>query len=146
MKVSVVQRLFVSLAALVFLVGCSTIAPFSQKAYEQATSLKVDALSIMDKASEPYSTQKQSVNALKLDVEKAFEYAKGRPQNEVTTKQWAIIKDPVRNSLGGFLKRWEDKSTLDKHFIQEAKGVVSDGFDTVIELESGKRKPNEAQK
>ena len=146
MKISVVQKQFVLFVALIFLAGCSTIAPFSQKAYEQATSLKVDALAVMDKASEPYSNQKQSVEALKLDVEKAFEYAKGRPQNEVTTKQWAIIKDPTRNSLGGFLKRWEDKSTLEKPFIQEAKGIVSDGFDTVIELESGKRKPNEVQK
>jgi hypothetical protein len=146
MKISVVQRQFVLLVTLVFFAGCSTITPFSPKAYEQATSLKVDALSIMDKASEPFSNQKQSIDALKLDVEKAYEYAKGRPQNEVTTKQWSIIKDPARNSLGGFLKRWEDKSTLDKPFIQEAKGIVSDGFDAIIELESGKRKPNDTQK
>jgi hypothetical protein len=146
MRISRVQRQFVWLTALVFLAGCYTIAPFSQKAYEQSTSLKVEALATMDKASEPYANQKQLVDALKLNVEKAYEYAKGRPQNEETTKQWLIIKDPSRHSLGGFLKRWEDKSTLDKTFIQEAKGVVSDGFDTIIELESGKRKPSEGQK
>lgn len=146
MRNSAVQKPFVWVAAFLFLTGCSTIGPFSQKAYEQATSLKVEALATMDKASEPYAGQKQSIDTLKINVEKAYEYAKGRPLNEETTKQWAIIKDPSRNSLGGFLKRWEDKSTLDKNFIQEAKGVVSDGFDTVIELESGKRKPTEGQK
>lgn len=146
MNTSIVRRQFGWLVALVFMTGCSTIAPFSQKAYEQATSLKVEALATMDTASEPYANHKQSVDVLKINVEKAYEYAKGRPQNEESTKQWAIIKDPSRNSLGGFLKLWEDKSTLNNSFIQEAKGVVSDGFDYVIGLESGKRKPNEGQK
>jgi len=100
----------------------------------------------MDKATQPFSDNKQTVEALKLNLEKAYEYAKGIPKNEETTNQWAIIKDPSRNSLGGFLARWENKQTLSKDFIQEAKGLVSDGFDTIIELESGKRKPSESQK
>jgi hypothetical protein len=146
MKVALCRNYLAAVVAFGLLAGCSTIAPLSQKAYEQATSLKVEALATMDKAIEPFSHQKQEVEALKLNVEKAYEYAKGRPQNEETTRQWAIIKDPARNSLGGFLKRWEDSQTLTKEFIQEAKGLVSDGFDTVIELESGKRKPTDAQK
>ena len=146
MRNSAVRRQFVGFVAFALLTGCSTISPFSPIAYEQATSLKVEALATMEKASEPYANQKQSVETLKLNVEKAYEYAKGRPQNEETTMQWFIIKDPSRHSLGGFLKRWEDKSSLDKSFIQEAKGLVSDGFDTVIELESGKRKPADGQK
>lgn len=145
MKIEI-RRKFAWLAALGLLAGCSTISPYSPTAYEQSTSLKVEALVTIDKASEPFSNHKQAVDALKMNVEKAYEYAKGRPNNEETTKQWAIIKDPSRNSLGGFLKRWEDKSTLQGVFIQEAKGLVSDGFDTIIELESGKRKPREVQK
>jgi len=127
------------------LAGCSTIDPFSSKAYEQATSLKVEALATMDKATEPYSDKKQGADALKLNIEKAYEYAKGRQKNDESTKQWALIKDPSRNSLGGFLKRWEDNQTLKSEFIQETKGIVSDGFDSVIELESGKRKPSDSQ-
>lgn len=140
------RKQFAWVVAVGLLAGCSTIAPFSQKAYEQATSLKVEALAVMDKASEPFADHKQTVGVLKLNVEKAYEYAKGRPQNEETTRQWAIIKDASRNSLGGFLKRWEEKNSLLDSFIQEAKGLVSDGFDSVIELESGKRKPSEGQK
>lgn len=146
MKITVLQNHFVAAVAFGLLAGCSTISPFSQKAYEQATSLKVEALSTMDKAVEPFSGHKQRVEALKLNVEKVYEYAKGRPQNEEATRQWVIVKDPSHNSLGGFLKRWEDSQTLNTEFIQEAKGLVSDGFDTVIELESGKRKPADGQK
>jgi len=136
----------VAFIVLALLAGCTSISPFSQKGYEQATSLKAEALMTMDKATEPFASEKQNVEALKLNLEKAYEYAKGLPKNDETTNQWAIIKDPSRNSLGGFLKRWETKQTLSKEFIQEAKGLVADGFDTIIELESGKRKPGEGQK
>lgn len=146
MKIATLRTQLAVIIAIGLLTGCSTISPFSQKAYEQATSLKVEALATMDKATDPFSSHQQAVEILKLNIEKAYEYAKGRPQNEDTTKQWAIIKDPSRNSLGGFLKRWEDKQTLTHAFIQEAKGLVSDGFDTVIELESGKHKTSDGQK
>jgi hypothetical protein len=134
------------LATLGVLMGCpNSITLYSPKAYEQATSLKVEALTLMDRATEPCTKHKAAIAALKIDLEKAYEYAKGLTKNEVTTAQWAIIKDPARNSLGGFLRRWEEKSSLDSTFIQEAKSLVADGFDAVIELESGKRKPGTAK-
>jgi hypothetical protein len=126
----------------VLLMGCTSIAPYNQRAYEQATSLKVDALSIMNKATEPFTNHKQSIDLLKINLEKAYEYAKGRSKNEISTNQWAIIKDPSRNSLGGFLKKWENNTQLEKDFINEAKTLVSDAFDTVISLEGGKIKKN----
>ncbi len=132
------NKILVSL--LILLMGCTSIAPYNQRAYEQATSLKVDALNLMDKALQPYSNHKHQIDILKINIEKAYEYAKGRNKNEFSTKQWAIIKDPTRNSLGGILKKWEDNTTLDKIFIVEAKALVSDAFDTVISLESGKIK------
>lgn len=146
MRITRASNTFFALIALTLFSACSTISPFSQKAYEQATSLKAEALIMMDKATQPYSDNKQAVDELKLNLEKAYEYAKGRPQNTETTLQWAIIKDPARNSLGGFLKRWESRQTLNKEFIDEVKALVADGFDTVIELESGKRKPSDGQK
>ncbi len=145
MRSNAFRRQFALISTLCVLSGCSTISPFSQKAYEQATTLKVDALSTMNKATEPFASQKQNVEILKLNLEKAYEYAKGRPKNRETTDQWALIKNPSFNSLGGFLRRWEEKSTLQKDFIEEAKGLISDGFDTVIELESGKRKSADGQ-
>ena len=80
---------------------------------------------------------------MKIDLKKAYEYAKGRPHNEESTQQWLIMGDPARNLLGGFFKRWEEKSMLSTSFIDGAKKNVADGFDQIIGLESGKIKPGQ---
>lgn len=126
------------------LAGCApTISPYSPWAYEQATALKVEALALMEAADEPFSQHKGPVRRLRTDLKKAHEFARGRPQNEISTRQWAILIDPERNLLGGFLKRWEDEGILSPVFIQEAKRIVADAFDTIIGLESGKIKPED---
>lgn len=125
--------------------SCATISTFSETAYEQATSLKVEALLLMDKATEPFDSHLKEVESLAASVEKAYEFAKGRPKNEISAKQWEILKDPGRNLLGGFLKRWKEESTLSRAFVNEAKSLVSDAFDTIIGLESGKIKPSDVK-
>ena len=126
--------------AFIGLAACSTIGPFSQVAYQQATAIKAEAMTIMSNAADDYGVHATEVKALRLDVEKAYEYARGRPKNEVSTKQWEIIRDPNGHSLGGFLKRWEGQKTLNQAFVDEAKKVVADDLDQVIGLESGKDK------
>jgi hypothetical protein len=154
---SLIRPLSLSLLiALVSLGGCITVAPLSQTAYEQATSsqtayeqatsIKAEALVLMDKAATPYAEHQQEVSALLLRTEKAYEYAKGRPKNESSTRQWEIIKDPSHDLLGGFMKRWSQSSTLTPAFIGEAKAIVADAFDTVIGIESGKVKPTDVQR
>jgi len=118
-----------------------SIAPFSSIAFEQATSLKVEALAVMTKAGEPFEKHANKVEVLKTNLEKAYEYAKNRPKNEYSTRQWEKLNDPESNLLGGFLKRWEQQSTLSRVFVDEAKRLVTDAFDEIIGLESGKRKP-----
>lgn len=127
---------------LIALSGCAAISQFSPAAYEQATSLKVESLVLMDKAAEPFERHRSEVEALLIRIEKAYEYAKGRPKNEISGRQWALLKDPDRNLLGGFMKRWQERVTLSEPFIEEAKGIVSDAFDTIIGLESGKIRPS----
>jgi hypothetical protein len=124
------------------LVACATIGPFSQKAYELSTATKAEALALIDKATEPSDRHAAAIQALQLNLEKGYEYARGRPKNEESTKQWEILRDPGRSSFGGFLARWKDRKELTATFIKEAKPVISDDFDQVIELESGKRKAN----
>ena len=97
----------------------------------------------MDKAVRPFAEHRPEVEIFRLNIEKAYEYAKGLPKNEITARQWEILKDPNRKLLGGFLKRWEEKSKLSEVFVREAQIQVAEGFDTIIELESGKRKPEE---
>jgi hypothetical protein len=124
--------------------GCApTIAPYSSTAYEQATSLKVESLALMDRATEPYPGHAQDVTALWLALQKAHEYARGRPRNEISARQWSILLDAERNLLGGFLARWREQSTLSPVFVTEAKGLVSEAFDLIIGLESGKIRPSD---
>ena len=99
----------------------------------------------MDKATEPYANHEKEVEQLQTKIEKAYEYVNGQPENELSAKQWEILKNPERNLLGGFLKRWKEKSTLSNAFIKEAKGLVADAFDTISGLESGKIKNGEVQ-
>lgn len=139
--VKVSMRLGTLLLAVLWLAACGTTAAlFSQTAYEQAVGIKVDALALMDKAVEPYSNHQADVAELRHRMDAAYEYAKGRPKNGESTAQWALLRDPNRNLLGGFLKRWEEKGRLSAVFINEAKKPITDALDSVIELESGKRK------
>jgi len=96
----------------------------------------------MDKAVNPYNNHRKDVEAVLLEARKAYEYAKQRPKNEESTKQWAIMMDPDRNMLAGFFKKWKQDGTLSKFFIGEAKDEIGDGFDAISGLESGKEKEN----
>ncbi len=125
--------------------ACSYIAPYSHFSYQQATSLKVEALALMDKATEQSASHENEIKEVETRIEKAYEYAKGRPKNKFSTEQWQILKDPNRNLLGGFIKRWRKESTLSTYFIKEAKGLVADAFDTISGLESGKIKKSDVK-
>ena len=118
--------------------ACTTIAPYSHRAYEQATSVKAEALLVMDAATEPFTDHKAEVRELRLAVEKAYEYAKGRPKNDLSRSQWEIVRDPTRNSLAGFLKYWEEKRVLKPAFISDQKNQIEKHLDQIIGLEVGK--------
>ncbi len=132
--------IFLILIMHILIVSCSTIDVFNQKAYEQSVNLKVEALNIISNANESYDANIQTINELKIDCKKAYEYAKGRDKNEDSIKQWEIMIDPESNLLFGFLERWKNKKMLNNQFIIEAKQIISEAFDTIIELESGKKK------
>jgi hypothetical protein len=141
-----ISRNAVSLMFLIILTfsitGCAlSVDSFDNLAYHNATSLKVDSLALMGKATESYSKHEDTVEALKLSVEKAYEYANGRPKNEEVSEQWVLMKDPEKNLLGGFLVRWKEKGKLSPAFVDEAMRLISSGFDQIIGLESGKIKP-----
>lgn len=126
--------------------SCAThlISPYSETAYSMAVSLKVDALALMAEAGEPYAQHAAAVEALRLQAQKNLEYARGRPQNEDTTRQWEILLDPAGSLLGGFLARWEREKTLGADFVAEKTGQISKAFDEVIRLESHKPKEKKA--
>lgn len=122
-------------ASFCLIAGCKLIAEYNQVAYEYATSLKAEALALMEKASEPYADHEEDVEELMLEVEKAYEYANGLPKNEISAEQWKILKDKEGTLLGSFIELWKKEGQLSEISIVEAKEVVSKNFDQIIELE-----------
>jgi hypothetical protein len=138
-----ITALYLFIISSMLLIACSSISVYSPEAYKQAVDLKIESLNLMSSATMSFSDYEEDVTFLKTELSKAYEFAKGRPNNEISTKQWEILIDENRNLLGGFLKRWQDEDILSEMFVSEAQLLVSDAFDTIIGLESGKISPSE---
>lgn len=133
--------LYILLAAGLY--GCALTAPYDQFVYKESTSLKVDALKLMDKAAKPFESQQEAVEKLNDQLDKLYEYELHRRKNGIRISMWNLLRDPEKNLLGGFLKRWKEKNTLGEPFIDEAKIQIGKAFDQLAELESGKITPKE---
>ena len=112
--------------ALCVLAGCSTISTYDQAAYEHATSAKVDALALMDRATGDYSGHEKEIAAVQLELDKAYEYDRGRPLNEITLKQWDLLLSPEHDLFGGFLRDWKRKGQFKPVAISEKKKQVAE--------------------
>jgi hypothetical protein len=135
------SRSFILAFVWLSLVSCALIAHYDRAAYEHATSAKVDTLALMNKATGSYDEHAKEVEALVLELDKAYEYDRGRQLNKTTVAQWDVLRDPNRNLVGGFLKMWKAKGTLSATFVAEKRRQVADAFDQIIKLESGKPRP-----
>ncbi len=118
--------------------ACSTISHYDQVAYEHAVNAKVDALALMNKATGSYEEHQKEIGSLITELDKAYEYDRGRPLNAITVSQWSILRDPDQNLLGGFLTTWKAKGALNPTFVAEKKTQIAEAFDQIIQLESGK--------
>jgi hypothetical protein len=124
----------------ILLFACAPlIGPHSPTAYENATSLKAATLALMDKAAEPYADHAVSVDALMVEIDKAYEFVKGVPANNLSSQQWMILKKPDGDLLGKFFLRWKERGTLAPEFIGEFKALVAGAFDEIICLEANKK-------
>ncbi len=127
-----------TLALCLSLLSCSSISVFSPEAYKQAVDLKVESLELMSFATSSYAEYEEDVTYLKTELSKAYEFALGRPNNELSAEQWEILLNEEGNLLGGFIKRWEEEDLLSEMFVTDTQKLVSDAFDNIIGLESGK--------
>ncbi|RIJ47192.1 hypothetical protein D1614_15655 [Maribellus luteus] len=123
--------------------ACATISQFDQYAYVQTTSLKVDALSVMDLATDDFDQHKDEVLQLTSGLQKIYEYEKNRPKNEITVKMWEKMLNEDDHLLGGFLLKWKTQGQQSKVFIEEAKKIIGPAFDQIAQLESKKIKPSD---
>jgi hypothetical protein len=134
------------LVATALLFACSAVATYDQAAYEHATSVKVDTLALIGKATGNYADNSAEINKVNLALLKAYEYDKGRPLNDYTRKQWELLlvekqDDPKSGILPRFFNRWQKKGSLKQAAVDDEKQNVSDAFDIIIQSESGKTHP-----
>jgi hypothetical protein len=121
--------------------GCKPLmSTFDQASYSQVISLKVDALALMDKSSDDYSSHLADINALQLELDKAIEYDKHRPNNLITNEQWVLLSNPEGHLLGGFLLKWKKDGKESSAYVTDKKKQIGDSFDQIAELEIKKLK------
>jgi hypothetical protein len=134
------------LAVTVVLCGCKvlgpTIASYDQYAYTQTTSLKVDALNLMDSSIYNYQSETRSIATVKLNIQKLYEYDRNRAKDTITLKQWKILMDTNGHLLGGFLVYRRKNKVVPKMFIDDVKVKVGASFDQIAKLEGLKNKTN----
>lgn len=129
------------LSFVLVLYGCQLSPLFDQRAYNNAISLKVESIFLMKKATDNYDGYIDKVEELKIDMEKAYEYEKGRGDiNKETLMMWQILKDEQGHLFGGFLKRWENDLTLSNAFVENMIGQVEEAFDKIIRIENQRRR------
>ena len=134
---------FLFVFGMLLLTSCATISRFDEYAYTQVTSVKVDALAIMDSATIPYVQCAISANQVLTSLSKMYEYERNRPKDQITVKMIGLLQDSSGHLFGGFIKRWQKEGTLDAAFIAESKNIIGLAFDQISQLESGKIKPSQ---
>ena len=132
----------IAFAVILLAESCATISKFDQYSYTQATSLKVDALNVMNSAADSFCIHQSEVAQLRTMLSKIYEYEKSKPKNTVTTRMWGVLIDSTGSSLGGFLTRWRKETRLDTAFISGSRQLIGGSFDQISGLESGKLKAN----
>jgi len=137
--------LSLSLSLYIALASCVAISHYDQYAYTQTTSLKVDALNVMDLATEDYSAHQQEVKQATTNLDKIYEYERNRKNNDITIQLWNNLKDTSGHLFIGFIRRWKGEGKLRPAFIQESKKQVGEAFDIIAQLESKKITSKQAQ-
>jgi trans-aconitate methyltransferase len=128
------------MTSLLFVAGCaSTIAVYDSKSYENATSLKVETLALMDKGADPYEQHSTEVADLRLRLQKAEEYARGLDKNAVAVSMWETLANEG-GMLDRFFKEWQVNPVTPPTYLNDKKEQVAKAFDKLIQLEARKVK------
>ena len=129
------------LLLLLLLFGCKpTIALYDQYAYTQATSIKVDLQNLAQESGDiNYTDALPDVNKVNIELQKAYEYSKGRDNNSLSTKQYQILISED-HFYKKFLLDWKTKQKENKTMVEDVREQIGDLMDEVIKLENGKNK------
>jgi hypothetical protein len=136
--------------------SCKTIiTTYDQYSYTQLSTVKVDVLNVMSKATEDYSLHAKEIEVVIAQQHKAMEYDIHKPKNEVMSKMWAILDKLLNDTTSlptitagitphkkGFFASWANEKKLGKAYAENFAQQISEGFDLIMELESSKIKPD----
>src|SRR5712691_1492662 len=115
-------RLLRSLVAplvLCLAVACAPlISEYNAESYKYATSLKAETLALIDKATAPGSAQKfqKETDVLSVQLDAAYEFVAGLPNNQATAAQWQLMRDPNGTLFGAFVKRWRREGKISETY------------------------------
>jgi len=137
------QSIFILLISMTLL-SCNSFktALYDQYSYERSISLKVDALELMNDATEPYTEHIEEINSYLVEFQKLKEYEKNKANNELSYEMIKLIGNPENNLLGGFFKSWKSKDRISGVMIRETKEQVGEAFDILIKYEAKKNREN----
>jgi hypothetical protein len=127
---------------MLLMTSCDSLktAVYDQYSYQKSVEIKVEASSLMDKATTAYSDNLVEIEALDKEIQKIVEYEKNKPNNEITYAMWKILSNKEKNLLSGFFKRWKEKGQMSQFFITEAKAQILEAMDLLIQYEGKKDK------
>ncbi len=122
-------------------VGCKpTIALYDQYAYTQATSLKVDMQNLaLESQNANYNDATADITKVNTELQKAYEYNKGRDLNSLSTKQYEILLSE-NDFYKQFLNNWKSSGKESATFAQNVSDKIGQLMDQIIKLENGKNK------
>lgn len=127
------------LVALLLLVACAPlIGAYSEQAYFNATSLKAQSLALVAKSGDSFADHADAVDAVLIDVDAAYEYSAGLPNNAISAAQWRLLRNPEGNLLGGFVRRWREDGSLPAAYRRAKHRQLGLAFDRIICLEINK--------
>lgn len=141
-KIIFLNKNFYWLFLLASLISCKpTIALYDQYAYTQATSLKVDMQNLaLESSIVSYDAAKPDIDKVNVELQKTYEYNKGRDLNSLSTKQYEILISD-KGFYKQFLNNWKSSGKESEAFAQDASEKIGQLLDQAIKLENGKNKP-----
>lgn len=125
---------------LLILSACAPlIANYDAESYKTATTLKAETQALIDKAGDSFGNRRAEIEATTTKINAAYEYAAGLPSNQLTARQWDVLRDPNRNLYGGFIRVWRQNGTVPAGFRSELREQIGEAFDYIICLEANKK-------
>jgi hypothetical protein len=122
-------------------IGTPASAPFDQQAYQNAVNVRAQALVLIDRAGERYATHRVAVEALMVEIDRAYSHAQSRPNNQIATQAWEVIRNPQGGSLANYLLRWRERGVLAAGVRTERRAQIAAHLDYVVCIEANKQAP-----